>query len=177
MNDAAQGPHPHRRRLASAIAGTSMALIAAVTLVACSHSDTNASPSSSAARSTTDTTATNRALVTDFYNRFFNEHDASAASVIADNYKQHNPQVPDGKAPFVDYFTGYFAQNPQARNTIVRSAADGDLVYLHVHSTNGARDRGQAIVDIFRVSGGKIVEHWDVIQDVPATSANNNTMF
>ncbi|SKW40691.1 Uncharacterised protein [Mycobacteroides abscessus subsp. massiliense] len=60
---------------------------------------------------------------------------------------------------------------------MVRSAVDGDLVYLHVHSTNDPQDRGQAVVDIFRVDGGKIVEHWDVIQDVPAESANGNTMF
>jgi predicted SnoaL-like aldol condensation-catalyzing enzyme len=52
-----------------------------------------------------------------------------------------------------------------------------DLVWLHVHATNGAKDRGQAIIDIFRVKNGKIVEHWDVIQAVPETAANKNTMF
>lgn len=60
---------------------------------------------------------------------------------------------------------------------IVRSAADGDLVYLHVHATEHPGDRGEAVVDIFRVKDGKIVEHWDVIQPVPETSANRNTMF
>lgn len=59
----------------------------------------------------------------------------------------------------------------------MRSAADGDLVWLHVHSTNGEADRGRAVIDIFRVEDGKIVEHWDVIQGVPAESANDNTMF
>ncbi|MGX7697109.1 nuclear transport factor 2 family protein [Gordonia polyisoprenivorans] len=119
----------------------------------------------------------NRALVVDFYDNFFNRHDVSAASVVADTYKQHNPLVPDGKKPFVDFFAGSFAQNPQSRSTIVRSATDGDLVYLHVHSVNGPGDRGQAVVDIFRVADGTIVEHWDVIQDVPSTSANPNSMF
>ncbi|WP_253193914.1 hypothetical protein [Gordonia sp. i37] len=56
-------------------------------------------------------------------------------------------------------------------------ATDGDLVYLHVHSVNGPGDRGQAVVDIFRVADGKIVEHWDVIQDVPSSAANPNSMF
>ena len=90
---------------------------------------------------------------------------------------QHNPEVPDGKAPFVGYFGGYFKENPESRARIVRSAADGDLVYLHVHSTNGKADRGQAVIDIFRVQDGKIVEHWDVIQAVPEQAANSNTMF
>ncbi len=120
----------------------------------------------------------NRQLVLQFYDRFFNQHEVQqAAQVVADDYIQHNPQVPDGKAPFVGYFGTYFKDNPQSRAKIVRSASDGDLVYLHVHSTNGKADRGQAVIDIFRVQDGKIVEHWDVIQAVPEQAANSNTMF
>jgi len=55
--------------------------------------------------------------------------------------------------------------------------ADGDLVVLHVHSTQNTQDCGEAVVDIFRVEQGKIVEHWDAVQSVPAESANSNTMF
>ncbi|MBY4609380.1 nuclear transport factor 2 family protein [Rhizobium sp. 9T] len=119
----------------------------------------------------------NRKLVVEFYDRFFNSHDIEAASVVADDYRQHNPQVPDGKKPLVSFFTGFFKENPQSKAEIVRTAADGDLVWLHVHATNGTDDRGQAIVDIFRVKDGKIVEHWDVIQAVPKEAANKNTMF
>ncbi|PDT02304.1 hypothetical protein CO666_21290 [Rhizobium chutanense] len=119
----------------------------------------------------------NRKLVVEFYDTFFNKHDVSAASVIADDYRQHNPQVPDGKKPLISFFTGFFKDNAQSKAEIVRSAADGDLVWLHVHATNGADDRGEAIVDIFRVKDGKIVEHWDVIQAVPKEAANKNTMF
>ncbi len=120
----------------------------------------------------------NRRLVVEFYDRVFNRHEVvEGAQVVAENYRQHNPRVPDGKAPFVSYFTAFFRDNPQSRARIARSAADGDLVWLHIHSTNGAQDRGRAIVDIFRVQDGKIIEHWDVIQPVPEQSANGNTMF
>jgi predicted SnoaL-like aldol condensation-catalyzing enzyme len=122
--------------------------------------------------------AANRALVVRFYNTVFNQHDLSIASaVLAPNYIQHNPHVPSGSAPFISFFTDRFKANPEARSTIERSAADGDLVFLHVHSTSNPQDRGNAIVDIFRVDHGKIAEHWDVIQPVPEHAANDNTMF
>ncbi|AZG11618.1 hypothetical protein EGT29_07535 [Pigmentiphaga sp. H8] len=120
----------------------------------------------------------NRQLVVEFYDRVFNRHEVAEGSrVVADDYKQHNPAVPDGKAPFVSFFANKFKTNTQAKVRIVRSAANDDLVWLHVHSTENASDRGRAVVDIFRVKDGKIVEHWDVIQSVPEKTANNNTMF
>lgn len=119
----------------------------------------------------------NRALVVEFYDQFFNKHNIAASDVIAEDYIQHNPNVPDGKTPLVSFFSGYFAENPESRARIVRSAADGDLVWLHVQSTNGEEDLGEAVVDIFRVEDGMIVEHWDVIQPVPSEAANSNTMF
>ncbi|WP_447926589.1 nuclear transport factor 2 family protein [Vreelandella sp. EE27] len=120
----------------------------------------------------------NRELVVEFYERFFNDHETvEAAEVVADDYIQHNPGVPDGKEPLVTYFTGFFEENPDARSDIKRSAADGDLVWLHVHSTNDDDDRGEAVIDIFRVEDGMIKEHWDVIQAVPEEAANENTMF
>ncbi len=120
----------------------------------------------------------NRKLVIEFYDTVFNRHEVDkGAAVVADDYRQHNPYVPDGKKPFVDYFKGFFKDNPQSRARIVRSATDRDLVYLHIHSMEKEGDRGSAIVDIFRVTDGKITEHWDVIQPVPETAANGNTMF
>ena len=131
-----------------------------------------------ASHSQATTAEANRQLVLDFYERFFNKHETvQASSVVADSYIQHNPDVPDGKEPFVSYFTGFFKENPASHARVVRSAVDGDLVWLHVHSTNGKNDRGQSVLDIFRVKDGKIVEHWDVIQDVPVKAANSNTMF
>lgn len=120
----------------------------------------------------------NLKLVVNFYEQFFNEHEVTrAAEVVSENYKQHNPEVPDGKKPFVDYFSQFFKETAQSKARIVRTATSGDLVWLQVHSTSSPSDRGQAVLDIFRVKNGKIVEHWDIIQDVPAQSANENSMF
>lgn len=119
----------------------------------------------------------NRALVIEFYNRFFNEHDIGAADAVAEDYIQHNPRLPDGKDTLIAFFTGFFKDNPQWHERILRSGTDGDLVFLHIHATNGPDDRGQAIMEVFRVEHGKIVEHWDVVQDVPETAENDNTMF
>ena len=120
----------------------------------------------------------NRALVLKSYDTFFNRHEVDAAAkVVANDYKQHNPTVPDGKEPFVSYYREFFKQTPGSRVRIVRSAVDGDIVWLHVHSVNDAKDRGEAVLDIFRVKDGKIVEHWDIIQAVPETAENDNTMF
>ena len=55
--------------------------------------------------------------------------------------------------------------------------ADGDLVALHLNSKLDENDRGNAIVDIFRVENGKIVEHGDVTQRVPEKTVSGNTMF
>ncbi|ALH95148.1 ester cyclase [Acinetobacter equi] len=124
-------------------------------------------------------TEQNRNIVLDFYQGVFQKHHVKAYAdrYIGDQYIQHNPYVSDGKAPFVNYFTQYFKENPTAQNTIKRAITDGDLVVLHVHSKQNEHDKGQAIVDIFRIENGKIVEHWDVIQNIPEQSANQNSMF
>ena len=121
----------------------------------------------------------NKRIVRDFYEGVFLRHQVEEFSdrYIGDTYVQHNPMVASGKEPFVEFFTQYFKANPQAKNVIKRVIAEGDLVMLHVHSTKNDRDRGSAVVDIFRVENGKIVEHWDVQQDIPERTRNNNGVF
>ena len=150
-------------------------------LVACQqHNPANSSVSTTPSHhSASALTEQNKKIVVDFYEGVFSKHQVQTYSdrYIGTQYIQHKPYVADGKAPFVNYFTQYFKEHPQAKSTIKRVIADDDLVVLHVHCTQNAQDRGEAVVDIFRVEQGKIVEHWDAVQSVPAESANSNTMF
>jgi predicted SnoaL-like aldol condensation-catalyzing enzyme len=118
-------------------------------------------------------------MVTAFYKMVFYDHKVPDAfkTHVGASYRQHNPLVPDGIEPSVAFLSKRFETNPQAINEIKRVIADGDLVAVHVHSRLNDADRGRAIVDIFRVESGKIVEHWDVIQPVPENAQNDNTMF
>lgn len=121
----------------------------------------------------------NKKLVRDFYELAFNSHKPTEAAkkYIGNKYIQHNPFVPNGAEAFYTYFEGHFKKNPESHVDIKRILADGDLVVLHIHSKENKADTGTAVIDIFRVENGKIVEHWDVVQEVPKQSANTNTMF
>jgi predicted SnoaL-like aldol condensation-catalyzing enzyme len=155
------------------------AALAALTLAASPLPASAQTPPPAASGSRTATEAENARIVTAFYELAFNQHRPTEAArlYIGDRYIQHNPHVPNGAEAFYGYFEGFFRENPQSRVTIHRVIVDGDLVVLHLHSQETPDDPGRAIVDIFRVENGKIVEHFDVIQDVPATTANGNTMF
>ena len=83
----------------------------------------------------------------------------------------------DGIEGFKAFIAMRKEKTPHARSEIKRAFADGDFVILHVESHREPGDRGVAIVDIFRLENGKIVEHWDVIQPIPEKSANSNGMF
>jgi predicted SnoaL-like aldol condensation-catalyzing enzyme len=92
-------------------------------------------------------------------------------------YRQHNPTMPDGIDAILTTFPKWLAATPGLRYDIKRVISDGNLVVVHSHVTLNVTDRGMAVVDIFRLENGKIVEHWDVSQPVPEKSPNANTMF
>lgn len=134
-----------------------------------------------AAPATRDTAleAKNLALVLEFQEKVLNRHDMSVAErLLTDDYIQHNPRIPNGKAAFIGFFGKLGVTRPTLRSEVVRSAASGDLVFVHIHSSDGSGKGDAAIVNIYRVEKGRIAEHWDVIQPVPeGASANGNTMF
>ena len=120
----------------------------------------------------------NKKIVVDFYNLALNQKDFDAAAkYFGPRYIQHNPSAPDGIEGFKGLVTFLKEKFPNSHSEIKRVIAEGDLVVLHVHSVREPGQRGRAIVDMFRLENGKIVEHWDVIQDVPEKPANDNTMF
>ena len=120
----------------------------------------------------------NKKLVAQFYQNAINDKNFAAAEpYLGSWYIQHNPQAQDGIDGFKQFIEYLKSTYPQSHSEIKRIIADGDYVILHVHSTKEPGTRGQAIMDIFRLEHNKIVEHWDVIQEIPAESANNNGMF
>ena len=123
---------------------------------------------------------TNKDIAVDFYKKALFEGRVEEAFRLYAGvpYRQHNPLIEDGVEGVKKFAAWVMENHPDAHCEIKRVFADGDHVILHSH-WHGLSDnpRGEAVVDIFRLEGGKVVEHWDVIQPIPETSANANTMF
>jgi len=121
----------------------------------------------------------NKKVVKDFIELVFNQHrvDEGAERCLGDYYIQHNPNVKDGLHAFIENFKETFSTYPESHFEIKRMLSEGDLVSVHAHWVFTPGERGHAVMDIFRLENGKIVEHWDVIQDVPEQLAHSNTMF
>jgi len=130
---------------------------------------------------------TKKKVVLDFFRTAFEERDPERALrlYVGDHYTQHNPSVPDGKEAFVAYVKTRSAKNPDREIFLKHIIAEGDLVVLHSHNIFAPTDEGYASaphgvasINIFRLDeNGKVVEHWDVREPVPATAVHENTMF
>ena len=113
-----------------------------------------------------------------FYTMAYQGHPKEAVEkFVGEEYIQHNPDVANGTQGFIDYFDRMQKEYPDKSLEFVRCIAEGDLVALHTHQTWPDTD-AYVTMDFFRFDkNGKIVEHWDSIQQIPKESKNPNTMY
>lgn len=120
---------------------------------------------------------TNKKNAIAFYKMAYEGNPEEAVKKYAGNeYIQHNPIVGNGTQPFIDYFKRMAKEYPNKSINFVRAVSEGNLVALHTHQV-WPEDDEYITMDFFRFdTNGKIVEHWDAIQQIPEESANGNTM-
>ncbi len=120
----------------------------------------------------------NKINAIEFYQMAYDGNPRKAVELyVGDLYIQHNPLVGDGKVTFIAYFEQMAAVYPNKSIKFVRAIAEGNLVALHTHQQWPDNDE-YVTMDFFRFDdSGKIVEHWDAMQQIPPTSKNSNTMY
>ena len=96
--------------------------------------------------------------------------------LVADNYRQHNPSIPDGPEPAIEVLTPKFDGSPDSTFEIQRILVDGNLAMVHVKASGPGRPDA-AVADIYRFEDGRIVEHWDVLQPMPANPVHDHPLF
>ncbi len=122
--------------------------------------------------------AANLRLVQAVYERVLGPLDSSRVDeFFAPDYIQHSPLAATGASGLKAFLDWAREHSPHARHYVKRLFADGDHVVAHVHVVIRPGDRGNAVVDVFRIENGRIAEHWDVAQEIPAQSANENGML
>jgi predicted SnoaL-like aldol condensation-catalyzing enzyme len=120
----------------------------------------------------------NKKAVAAFEDAALNQKDFDAASkYLGPRYTQHNPNAADGPGGLKGYITFLKDKFPNNHTEIKHIFADGDYVIVHDHAVREPGTLGFAIVNIYKLENGKVVEHWDVIQRIPEKPANNNGMF
>ena len=115
----------------------------------------------------------NKATVGRLYQAFRAGDTAALDGLLASDFINHNPRTTNG----LDASKALFAQVGAIDADLHRMVAEGDLVAVHVHGKQRPDDRGIVSMDMFRVENGRLVEHWDVSQEIPETSANDNGMW
>jgi predicted SnoaL-like aldol condensation-catalyzing enzyme len=117
-------------------------------------------------------------LVVEMYRNVLIAMDSSRVDeYLAPDYIQHSMLAKPGLQPLKDFLDKVRMETPDATQTIHRTLVDGDLVAVHLHVVRFPGDPGLAVIDLFRVADGKIAEHWEAIQDVPAHPVNPLGMF
>ena len=120
----------------------------------------------------------NKDNVIEFFNKAFNEKDFdSAVNYLGPVYIQHSPKVADGIEGVRNYVDLLRKQFPQAKYEIKKVFAEKNYVFMLVHFIREAGTRGSALMELFKLENNKIVEHWNVVQEVPETAMNSNGVF
>jgi len=144
-------------------------------MTGCQQSQTN--ELKDVAQKQLDDNKENKRIVLDFYQQMFGDKDISAVDkYISPEYIQHNPSVADGAIAFKLAATKWFEGQPKTKIDVQHIASDGDLVFIHLKNRKPDGSL-KSTIDIFRLEKGKIVEHWDVQQEVPKNAANAHPMF
>lgn len=120
----------------------------------------------------------NKRNAIEFYKMsYLGEPRKAVEKYVGDDYIQHNPLVGDGLEPFIVYFEKMGSEYPGKSIEFVRAVAEGNLVALHTHQVWPGDDE-YVTMDFFRFDEkGKIVEHWDAMQQIPESTENGNTMY
>lgn len=123
-------------------------------------------------------TTQNREIVEDFADIFYRQKDVARAfqKYVSEEYIQHNPNILNGPKAAIEALSPMFS-DPQTRFSVKRILVDGDMAMIHVHAQRDSTVLGGVVADLFRLSEGKIVEHWDILQEIPQQRKNPNTMY
>jgi predicted SnoaL-like aldol condensation-catalyzing enzyme len=105
----------------------------------------------------------NKRLVLDAFDTLFNRRDyVAAANYWSPHYLQHSAHSPPGREGLFDLIRGVPMSLRYESQLIL---ANRDFVMVHGRFSNTGRARNWVAVDIVRIGGGLLVEHWDVLQD------------
>ena len=120
----------------------------------------------------------NMSIALSFLSSLTSLDEEKVASFLSDDFIQHNPSIPGDKQGTIEKLTQLFSEDPESfKLDIKRIYVDGNFVIIHSH-LQISDQTNSSIIDIFKIgNNGKIIEHWDVIQEIPEVSLNENTMF
>lgn len=135
-------------------------------------------PGCSSLTNTSTDTVHNRKIIERFAQVFYVEKNIKQAfnHFVAPDYIQHNPNIADGRDAAIAALTPMFS-NDGSSFEIKRIVVDGDIAVIHLHGKANETTLGGAVADIYRIQDGKIVEHWDVIQTIQASTINPHPYF